>query len=160
MKTLILYFSYTGNTRKKAKEFQKLTGADIEEIKTVQPYDGDYDDIVAQAQQDVQTNFKPEILPIRADIKKYDKIIIGTPVWWYTFAPAVAAALSEMDLEGKTVYPFATNAGWLGHTFKDFAAACKSANLKNGLNIKFSENTQITSQEEINEWIKSISEEE
>ena len=40
-------------------------------------------------------------------------------MWWYTIAPVVRTFLKENDLTGKTIIPFATNAGWLGRTFKE-----------------------------------------
>ena len=69
----------------------------------------------------------PEIKPLNIDLGKYDEVILGTPVWWYTFAPAMHTFLKKNDLSGKTIYPFATNGGWIGHTFKDFANACGTA---------------------------------
>ena len=49
----------------------------------------------------------PEIEPIQSDLSQYDKIILGTPVWWYTFAPAVKTFLMENSLAGKKVWTFA-----------------------------------------------------
>lgn len=64
--------------------------------------------------------------------------------------------LKENDLSGKTVYPFATNGGWIGHTFKDFANACGTADVKQGMNIRFDESVLRTSKSEIQKWIDSI----
>ena len=41
----------------------------------------------------------------------YDVIVLGTPVWWYTFAPAVKTFLESNDFSQKTIFPFATNGG-------------------------------------------------
>lgn len=84
----------------------------------------------------------PEIKPLNIDLSKYDEVILGTPVWWYIFAPAMHTFLKENDLSGKTVYPFATNGGWIGHTFKDFANACSTADVKQGMNTRFDESDQ------------------
>lgn len=105
MKTLILFYSYGGNTRKIAEMIQQETGSDLEEIKTAFPYEGDYNSVVNQGQREVNSGFMPEILPLKADITTYDQIILGTPVWWYTFAPAMKTFLHENDLSGKTIYP-------------------------------------------------------
>ena len=82
--------------------------------------------------------------------------ILGTPVWWYTFAPAMNSFLHSADLSEKSVYPFATNGGWIGHTFKDFENACKGASVHAGLNVRFNEEKQITSDDEIQKWAKQI----
>ena len=89
MKSLIVYYSYGGNTRRIAKLIQESTGAALAEIHTVRPYTGSYMDVVEQGQREVDTRAMPEIEPLAADLAAYDRIILGSPVWWYTFAPAV-----------------------------------------------------------------------
>ena len=137
MKTLILYYSYGGNTRRVAQMIQKEVGGDLAEIQTVQPYTGDYNAVVDQGQREIDSGFCPELKPLSVDLKDYDTVVLGSPVWWYTFAPAMHSFLKEADLAGKRVYPFATNGGWLGHTLKDFAKACKGAEVKPGLDVRF-----------------------
>lgn len=159
MKALILYYSYTGNTRKIAEMVEKTIGGDLVEIKTVIPYEGGYDEVVNQAQQEINRGFQPEILPLDTNMEDYDTVVLGSPVWWYTYAPAVSAVLSQLPFEGKTVYPFATNAGWLGHTLKDFDKACAGAKMETGLNVRFDESRLVTKKEEIEKWIRSISKE-
>lgn len=71
---------------------------------------GDYNAVVAQGEEEIRRGFMPEIRPFGARTADYDTVILGTPVWWYTFAPAVKTFLAGNDLAGKTVYPFATKA--------------------------------------------------
>lgn len=156
MKTLILYYSYGGNTRKIAEKIQKEIGGVLEEIQTVKPYKGSYNDVVDQGQREVNSGYMPEIKPIQADLSQYDRIIMGTPVWWYTFAPAVKSFLSKYRLSEKTVYPFATNGGWLGHTFEDFKAAMPETDVKEGLNIVFDGKRQKTPEIQIEKWISGL----
>ena len=144
MKTLILYYSYGGNTRRVAQMIQKEVGGDLAEIQTVQPYTGDYNAVVDQGQ------------PLTVDLKDYDTVVLGSPVWWYTFAPAVHSFLKEADLVGKRVYPFATNGGWLGHTLKDFAKACKGAEVKPGLDVRFDGARLRTPEQDILRWAKGV----
>lgn len=56
----------------------------------------------------------PEIKPLNVNVEAYDRMILGSPVWWYTFAPAMKTFLNTYDLSGKKVFPFATNGGWIG----------------------------------------------
>lgn len=51
MKTLILYYSYGGNTKRIAERIQKEIGGEIARIDTVVPYDGDNDTVVDQGQR-------------------------------------------------------------------------------------------------------------
>lgn len=156
MKRIVIYYSFGGNTRKIAEKIQKALGADAAEIRTVKPYSGSYDDVVNQGQREVNSGFMPAIQPLDVDLKQYDVVILGTPVWWYTFAPAMKTFLNNADLSGKEVYPFATNGGWIGHTFKDLTKACKGAKVHPGLNVRFNEDRQLTSEADMQKWIQKI----
>ena len=78
-------------------------------------------------------------------------------VWWYTYAPAVKTFLAQYKLAGKTILPFATNGGWLGHTFQDIAQMCSGAKVQSGLNIHFDSDRLVTPEADILRWIKKIS---
>ena len=85
---------------------------DILKIETVVPPDStDYDTVVNDEQNSERSNFLLEIKDININLDNYDEIILGTPVWWYRPAPAIRSFLTKYDLSGKTVIPFATNAG-------------------------------------------------
>lgn len=156
MKTLILYYSYGGNTKRIAEMIQERIGGDLAEIETVKPYSGDYNSIVEQGQKEVNSGYMPKIKPLKVNVQDYGRIILGSPVWWYTFAPAMKTFLSTYDLSGRTVFPFATNGGWIGHTFRDFEEACKGADVRKGLNVKFDEAALRTPEKEIEAWISCI----
>lgn len=153
MKTLILYYSYGGNTKRIAELMQKEIGADLAEIQPVEPYSLDFDSVVEQAKKEIDTHFMPAIQPLTVNIAAYDRILIGSPVWWYTFVPVIQTFLHQNDLSGKTVSLFATNEGWIGHTFSDFAKASKKAIVKEGINILFSNHSLKTSEAEIMNWL-------
>ena len=156
MKTLVLYYSFSGNTKRIAKFIQNKLNCDILEIETVVPYTGSYNSIVEQGQREVNSGYMPEIKTMDIDLNSYDKIILGSPVWWYTFAPAIKTFLNQNNLSSKDIYPFATNGGWIGHTFKDFEKECKSSNVHKGLNIRFDENRLITPEKNIKDWLSLI----
>ena len=87
MKSLILYYSYRGNTQRIAERIHAAIGGDIARIDTVVPYTGSYDDVVAQGEREVKQGFLPELKAMDIDLSRYDTIVLGTPVWWYTCAP-------------------------------------------------------------------------
>ena len=107
-KLLIVYYSWSnGNTKKIAKELQKVTGGDLARIDTKTAYkDQDYQ-VVDQAEKDVQRGYEPVLAPRFFKVKDYDAIALGTPTWWYTMAPAMKTFLHEEKMEGKLVIPFA-----------------------------------------------------
>ena len=158
MKTLLVYFSYTGNTKTIAKMVKDKLNCDILEIKTVIPYSEDYDSVVNDEQNSEASNHLPEIQNIDVNLGEYDQIIIGTPVWWYRPVPAIRTFLTQNDLSGKKIIPFATNAGWLGKTFKEIESLCPNSNIEKGMNIVFKSYSDqlVTDESEIDNWINTL----
>lgn len=157
-KKIVIYFSYTGNTRKIAEKIKRDLDCDILEIKPKIPYSTDYQTVVDEEQRMEGSNHTPEINKINVNLDNYDTIILGTPVWWYRPAPAIRSFLTKYDLTGKTVIPFATNAGWLGKTFIEIKNMCPNSNVKNNMNIVFEsyKDNLVTSDKEIEQFIDSL----
>lgn len=84
MKSIVIYYSYGGNTRHVAEKVATAIGADLAEIETVKPYTGSYDHVVDQGQKEVNSGFQPKIRQIHADLSKYDTVILGTPKMEYS----------------------------------------------------------------------------
>lgn len=160
MKPIIVYFSYTNNTRKIAKEIEQKLNCDILEIKTTVPYSNDYEEVVNNEQNSERSNYLPEIEPIDVEFNQYDTIILGTPVWWYRPVPAIRTFLSQYDLRNKTIIPFACNCGWLGKTFEEIKKMCPNSKIEKEMNIEFESYSDRlkTSQEEVETWISNIKE--
>ena len=158
MKKLIVYFTYTGNTKKIVDKITEKLDCDILEIKTVIPYSTDYDTVVNDEQNSEASNHLPEIQNIDVRLDEYDEIIIGTPVWWYRPVPAIRTFLTQNDLSGKKIIPFATNAGWLGKTFKEIESLCPNSNIEKGMNIVFKSYSDqlVTDESEIDNWINAL----
>ncbi len=128
-KLLIVYYSWSnGNTERIAKTLQRVAGGDLLRIDTAVPYSGSYDDVVDQGQREVKQGYEPELKPFDVNIADYDIITVGTPTWWYTMAPAVKTFLHQSSFSGKTVVPFMTNGGWLGHVIKDMKTPAPAQN--------------------------------
>ncbi len=156
MKKLVVYYSLGGNTRAVARRIARAIKADVLELHTVKAYPDDHDVLVGLGKQEVSTGYIPQLKPYKVDLDKYDVILIGTPVWWYTFAPAVKSFLTGKNWKGRKVFPFATNGGWLGHTPSDFKRALRGADLGPVLNVKFENDVQITPESDIKAWLSLI----
>ena len=158
MKTLLVYFSYTGNTKIIVDMIKDKLNCDVFEIKTVIPYSEDYDTVVNDEQNSEASNHLPEIQNIDIDLSQYDEIILGTPVWWYRPVPAIRTFLTQNDLSGKIIKPFATNAGWLGKTFKEIKLLCPNSKVEEGMNIVFQSYSDklVTKEQDINSWIENL----
>ena len=76
-KSLVVYFSRTGNTKAVAEEIQSLTGSDLVELKTVVPYPSSYNDCLAQAQEEKANNARPELSTTINNMSEYDMVYVG-----------------------------------------------------------------------------------
>ncbi|MBQ3416052.1 MAG: NAD(P)H-dependent oxidoreductase [Clostridia bacterium] len=160
MKTLLVYYSYTGNTKIIADMIKEKVDCDVVELKPKTPFlEEDYQAIVDKYQSNESSKECVEIEDINIDLSDYEKVIIGTPVWWYTITPVLREFLKNNDLSQKQVYAFVTNAGWLGRTFKEIESYC---DVKKELNVQFAEDYRehkcLTSENEINKFIDLIKE--
>ena len=159
-KKLLVFYTYTGHTKYIAKMIKQKINCDILEIKPKKPYSENYEIVVDEYQNNESVKETPEIEKIDVNLDKYDEIIVGSPVWWYTITPPIRTFLKENNLSGKTIIPFATNAGWLGRTFKEIKSLCTNSKVEKEMNIVFTEdykvNELVTKEKEIDKWIESL----
>ena len=100
-KVLVAYFSWGGTTRKVAQAIQQKTGGDLFEIKTATPYPTDYHATIDIGKKEKADNARPKLAGTLPDMKQYDVILLGYPIWWCPakrfcpLPPAVAAVLKE-----------------------------------------------------------------
>ena len=138
---------------------QKEKNFDIARIDTVKAYEGSYQDVVDQGQMEVEKGYKPEIKPLELPISEYDRIIVMTPTWWYTMAPAVLTFLSVNDFNGKIIVPVQTHGGWPGHVIKDMEKAVNGAKFEKSFAVQFDStggDEMVTSEKDILDWIKEL----
>ena len=143
MKTLVVYFSASGETRRLAETLAAAVGADCAEIRPVTPYtDADLDWRDEHSRSTVEMKdpaSRPAMLPMEKRAADYDAVFVGFPVWWYVAPTIVNTYLESEDLAGKTVVPFATSGGsGMGSTNKALASSCKGAKLLEGKVFKLS----------------------
>ena len=115
MKTLIVYFSATGNTKTAAQKLAKEFNADLYEIAPEVPYtaaDLDWRDKTSRSTIEMQDKTsRPAIKGRCENIAEYDVVWIGFPVWWYTAPTIINTFIEAHDLSGKTLNVFATSGG-------------------------------------------------
>ena len=150
-RTLVAYYSYSGNTKAIAEKISELTGGDLFEIKTVKEYPRNYNDIVNLVKTEKEENSIPELAD-NGNISDYDTIYIGTPVWWYTLSTPVKAFLTNNNFTGKTIKPFCTHGGGgESSTYVDIEKLCPDAEIESG----FTSYENSAKAEEIENWINS-----
>ena len=114
MKTAVVYFSWSGNTRFAAETIARKAGADLFEIKAETPYNSDFGKCCDEAKPECYgKKLRPIKLVKGLDLAKYDIVFVGTPNWWGTMAPPVRTWVtqSKKTLKGKTVCLFQTHGG-------------------------------------------------
>ena len=126
-KTLVAYFSWSGNTEKIAAHIAEQTGADLLEIQPETPYPTDYNECgdVALAERD--NNERPAIANLPESLDEYETILIGYPIWWHTAPMIIGTFLESYDLSGKVIYPFTQSASMNQEQFDnsiDFVRQC------------------------------------
>jgi flavodoxin len=107
-KSLVVYYSQTGATKKLAEIFQKAKNADVFEIATATPYPSTYDSTIAAVGAQRESKQWPALVSAKADLAKYDTVYLGYPIMFGSFAPPVYTFLDSNDLSGKVVVPFCT----------------------------------------------------
>lgn len=151
-KVLIAYYSYSGNTKRVAEKIQQLTNGDIFEIVPKKAYPNNYNDVVNLAKDEKQKDIKPELTD-NGNVKDYDIIFLGTPVWWYTMASPVKTFLSKNDFTGKTIVPFCTHGGGgASSTYIDMQKLAKGAKVTEG----YTSYENSAKDSEIADWINKL----
>ena len=113
MKTLVTYYSRTGNTRKVGKQIAKNLKADVDEIIDIKNRRGIFGWLMAGRDASLKNLTEIEY---EKDISKFDLVVIGTPVWVGTMTPAIRTYLT--DSKFKKIAFFCTCGGQEGKTFR------------------------------------------
>jgi flavodoxin len=105
-KTLILYYSRTGNTKLCCEALQKELGADMIEIKDLKNRSGGWGFFTGAVGSmfDVHT----DIDPVKPDLSLYKNIIIASPIWTGTLSTAIRTLIDKNQFGGKKVLLFTT----------------------------------------------------
>lgn len=141
-KTLIVYYSRTGNTKAVAELIQEKVGGDLVQIETKESRPTDYRMEVEQNAQEQESATLPELKTTITNFENYDRIFIGAPTWNMALPQAVVSFLDSYNFEGKTVIPFNTNGGYgSGSTFRQINAGAKGAKVLEGYTVKGGEET-------------------
>ena len=114
-KTLVAYYSATGNTKAVAEMIAEAWGADTFEITPAEPYTSEDLNWTDDSSRVSQEYSDPSLrtVELTADTvenwESYDTVFIGYPIWWGIAAWPVDGFVSANDFTGKTVIPFCTS---------------------------------------------------
>lgn len=157
-KTLVVYYSASGNTKDVAEKIAKITEADLFEIEPVEPYTDDDldwtdDDSRVSREHDDESLRDVELVSTTVDNwDSYDTVYIGYPIWWGIAAWPVDGFVEANDFTGKTVIPFCTSSSSdLGESGKLLAEAAGTGTWLEGQRFSSS-----ASEETVQAWIEGL----
>ena len=149
---LVTYFSASGVTKGVAEAIASENGYDIFEIEPetiYTPADLDWTD--KNSRSTIEMNDKSFRPPIKGvcDVSKYDTVVIGFPVWWYTAPTIINTFIESVDLSGKTIKAFCTSGGsGIDKCVSDLANTYPELDFAKGLRLTGSE-----SADKIRQWV-------
>ena len=109
MKSLVVYYSLTGKTRLVAQVIAEALNATLVEIEERRPIPIPF--VYLSGGFAAITNRGSKIHPIDVDLKQYERIFIGSPIWASRPTPAVNSFIYQTNFEGRSVIPFFTMGG-------------------------------------------------
>lgn len=136
MKPLIVYYSYSGITKRLAEDIALITDGKLRELKPETPYSFSHNTAIKELRQEIDRGYCPPLIEGAESVDE-KVIFIGSPNWIRTFAPPVLTFLRAVDLRGKTIIPFCTHGGGgFGQMIDSYKKECKDAIIKEGIALR------------------------
>lgn len=115
MKSVIIYFTHSGNTELAARDLAAVTGAKMVRLMPEQPYSAEDVDWVNDqsrcTREHLDQSLRPAIRPLDVNFAQVDTVFIGFPIWWHEEPAVIRTFLDDYrdQLKGKVLYPFCTS---------------------------------------------------
>ena len=156
MKTLVAFFSASGETKKLAQTLASVVDGTLYQIRPETEYtqaDLDWRDKHSRSTIEMRDPAcRPALAGTVEGIDQYDTIFVGFPIWWYEAPRVIQTFLESYDLTGKTVIPFATSGGSdMGNTDSILQRSAPKAGWKLGKRLKATASAQ-----EVTDWLESL----
>ena len=154
-KTLVAYFSRTGNTKPLAEYAAEYLGATLFEITAKIPYTDEdiayYTDCRADREQKDESA-RPEIATAVENMDEYDTVIIAHPIWHGIAPRIISTFLESYDFSSKTLLTFCTSASSpLGQSAKQLQELTPNSTWLESKRFAIG-----TSREEIEKWLEDV----
>ena len=155
MKTAVIYYSFEGSSARIAEAIKAAIKADVFEIKTTDTKKRTGFSKYVWGGGQVVFGKKPPIFPLPLDPNAYDLIILGTPVWAGSPAPAMLSFLDKTKIKGKKLAFFCCHGGGMGKVFEKLKALLPGNNFAGEIDFSAKDDSAAVKQR-ISEWLKSI----
>lgn len=157
MKTAVVYYSLEGNTKMVAEKIASKFDAklyELKEIKNSVSKEGFFKYFWGGKQ--VVTKKKPKLEPLDFDVNDYDIIFIGTPVWAYSYAPAIRTFLANYNIKNKKVGLFCSHGGGPGNIMHKMENELIGNEIISKFDIMEPLNDLESSTKKIDKWLENI----
>ncbi|NMB55394.1 MAG: flavodoxin [Leptolinea sp.] len=143
-KSLVVYYSLFGMTKKVAVEIASQTEGYIIRLQPEKEYSFDYNTAAKEARNQIDRGYCPKLLNEKVDISQYDTVFLGTPNWFKRMAPPVLSFLRTYDLSNKQIIPFCTHGGGgMGEIENEIRNECQKSRVLIGIAIRDEEISEI-----------------
>ena len=142
---LVAYFSHMGNTEAVAEQIAERTGGTLAQIQRAE----EYADLQQEAEAEILQGVRPEITVSVDNVKDYDTIFVGYPIWWEEAPAMIATFLESYDFAGKTIVPFCTSSSdSIDNSLHIFTELCPDATIAQALTAN--------SEADIQPWLQEL----
>lgn len=157
-KTLVVYYSATGNTKNVANYIATATDGDLFKLEPAKPYSDDdlnWTDDNSRVVREHDNPDERDVALVKSTVEnwnEYDTIFIGYPIWWGIAAWPVDGFIEANDFTGKTVIPFATSSSsGLGESGKLLAQKAGTGDWQEGRRFRSG-----VSESDVTDWVESL----
>jgi flavodoxin len=154
VKSLVVYYTRSGNTKFVAETIAAELGSDLEEIVDLKKRAGKLGWILAG--KDSTQEKETKIAPIKLSPTDYDLIVIGTPIWAWKPTPAIRTYIAKNNLSGKKVALFLTMDSDSKQAVEKTKALLPNSILVGELALPKALEDKEATKKKITEWCKSI----
>ena len=157
-KTLVVYYSASGNTEAVANVIAEVTGGDLLELEPTTPYsnaDLNWTDDNSRVTREHENENERDVELVSATVENwnsYDTVFVGYPIWWGIAAWPVDGFIEANDFTGKTVIPFATSSSsGLGESGELLAEMAGTGNWQEGMRFRSG-----VSADDVTGWVEEL----
>lgn len=157
-KTLVVYYSATGNTENVANYIAAATNGDLFKLEPAEPYsdaDLDWTDDNSRVVREHDNPDERNIALLKSTVEnwdEYDTIFIGYPIWWGIAAWPVNGFIEANDFTGKTVFPFCTSSSsGLGESGELLSEMAGTGDWQEGQRFRSG-----VSESDVTAWVESL----
>lgn len=155
MKSLVVYYSRSGNTKFIAEKVAEGLGAETEELVDEKSRSGIGGFL--RSGYEALLGAQPKLKETTKDPREFDLIVLGTPVWEGRPSSPIRAYLKSHDLSGKKAAVFCTNAHSSGEeTIERTISLTHGCNYVGHLVVSNALENQEDSERKISEWCREL----